>query len=214
VALIRRKITKEMLAQLTRDPLEATRAYYQDILDCRLLFEGEWDGRKRLELEWEGHFICLESDPEHVSHSLREDRPGSAGHNRGGHKGFVPVPHFGPSTTRSNFASIRRRVEEAMATHHVPADDLWCLTRTGRAPPFNHVDGYDMLFPRDPDSCLAMFLTDPSGNAYEAKWYLDFGEMLRHGGEGVAGMTIDNSMIPDHFPPPVIDLMDRRARKL
>ena len=58
------------------------------------------------------------------------------------------------------------RVEDAMASHHVPAEDLWCLTLTGRAPPFNHIDGHNMLFPRDPDSCMAMFLTDPSGNAF------------------------------------------------
>ncbi|HEX7558399.1 MAG TPA: hypothetical protein VF386_04335 [Usitatibacter sp.] len=101
-----------------------------------------------------------------------------------------------------------------MATHHVPADDLWCLARTGRAPPFNHIDGHNMLFPKDPDSCMAMFLTDPSGNAFEAKWYLDFGEISPRRGEvGVGGLTIDNSMVPDHFPPAVIALMDERARR-
>jgi hypothetical protein len=33
------------------------------------------------------------------------------------------------------------------------------------------------------------------------KWYLDFGEMFHHRGEvGLHGLTIDNSMVEDHFP--------------
>ena len=72
--------------------------------------------------------------------------------NMGGNKGFVPVPHFGPNTSYANFAAIRAKVDDAMATHHVPEDDGWCLARTGRAPAFNHIDGHNMLFPRDPDS--------------------------------------------------------------
>jgi hypothetical protein len=70
-----------------------------------------------------------------------------------------------------------------------------------------------MLFPRDPDSCLSAFLTDPSGNTLEVKWYMDFGEMFHHRGEvGVGGLVIDNSMVADHFPPEVFALMERRAR--
>ena len=101
-----------------------------------------------------------------------------------------------------------------MAKHGIASEDLWCLTVTGRAPPFHHIDPHSLLFPRDPDSCLAMFLTDPSGNAFEVKWYLDFGEMFHHRGEiGVAGLTIDNSMVADHFPPAVVALLDARARR-
>ncbi|HEX7558398.1 MAG TPA: VOC family protein, partial [Usitatibacter sp.] len=99
VSLIPRKITKDMLAQLMSDQLDATKAFYKDILDCKPLFEAEWGGRQRLEFEWEGHFICLKSDPEHVPPSLREDRPGNSGHNMGGNKGRIPVPHFDPNTT-------------------------------------------------------------------------------------------------------------------
>ena len=214
MALIRGRITKDMLAQLTSDQLEATKTYYQDILGCKLLFEGEWDGRQRLEFEWEGHFVCLKSDPENVPPSLRANKLDTSMHNMGGNKGLVPVPHFGPNTNYANFAAIRKKVDDAMANHHVPAEDVWSLTLTGRAPPFNYIDSHNMLFPKDPDSCLSMFLTDPSGNTFEVKWYLDFGEMFHHRGEvGVAGLTIDNSMIPDHFPPAVIDLMEERALK-
>jgi hypothetical protein len=61
---------------------------------------------------------------------------------------------------------------------------------------------------------MAMFLTDPSGNAFEAKWYLDFGELAHHRGEvGVNGLTIDNSMVPDHVPPAILALMDERVRR-
>jgi extradiol dioxygenase family protein len=210
VSLIRRKITKDMLAQLMSDQLEATKTFFVDTLGCKLLFDGEWDGRKRLELEWERHFICLKSDPDHVPPSLRDDKPGNAGHNMGGNKGLVPVPHFGPNTSYASFANIRKQVGDAMAAHHVPADDLWCLTRTGRAPAFNHVDGHNTLVPKDPDSCMAMFLTDPSGNAFEVKWYLDFGELV-HDREAVGGgLTIDNTMLADHFPPAVRALMQNR----
>ena len=31
----------------------------------------------------------------------------------------------------------------------------------------NCLDSHNMLFPTDVDSCLSMFLVDPSGNAYE-----------------------------------------------
>jgi len=213
VSLIPRKITKDMLAQLMSDQLDATKAFYQDILGCKPVFEAEWGGRQRLEFEWEGHFLCLESDPEHVPPSLRQDRPGNSGHNMGGNKGLVPVPHFGPNTSYANFAAIRNKVDDAMAAHHVPGDDVWCLARAGRAPAFNHIDGHNTLFPKDPDSCMAMFLTDPSGNAFEAKWYLDFGELAHHRGEGVGGLTIDNSMVADHFPPAILALMDERARR-
>lgn len=212
VSLIRRTITKAMRAQLMSDQLEATRTFFEETLGCKLLFDGEWDGRKRLEFEWERHFICLKSDPDNVPPSLREDKPGNSGHNMGGNKGLVPVPHFGPNTNYANFASIRKKVDDAMSAHHVLAEDLWCLTRTGRAPAFNHIDGHSMLVPKDPDSCMAMFLTDPSGNAFEVKWYLDFGEMFHHRGEvGVGGLTIDNSMLADHFPPAVLALMEERA---
>ena len=66
----------------------------------------------------------------------------------------------------------------------------------------------------DPDSGLSQFLTDPSGNAFEVKWYLDFGEMFHHSGEvGVGGLMIDNSLVPEHFPPAVRALMQQRVRK-
>ena len=38
--------------------------------------------------------------------------------------------------------------------------------------------------------------------------------MFHHSGEvGVAGLHIDNSMVPDHFPPSVMKLMEERALK-
>jgi len=123
------------------------------------------------------------------------------------------MPHFGPNTQYRNFDLIRGRVDTAMAEHAIPAEDLWCLTRTGRAPPFDHINAHNMLFPSDPDSCLSQFLTDPSGNGFEVKWYLDFGEMFHHSGEvGVGGLTIDNSMVPEHFPPAVQAMMEQRVR--
>ena len=208
VALIHRKITKAMAAQLMNEQLPMTKAFYQDTLGCTLLSEETWDGRVRLEYEWQGHFLCLKSDPDNVPASLRETQE----NNMGGNKGLVPLPHFGPNTSYANFDTIRTKVDGAMASHHVPRADIWCLARAGRAPPFDHIDGHSLLFPKDPDSCLSMFLTDPSGNALEVKWYLDFGEMFHHHGEvGVAGLMVDNSMIADHFPPAVLDLMEQRA---
>ena len=135
-------------------------------------------------------------------------------HDMGANKGVVPMPHFGPNTSYTNFDLIRGRVDTAMAHHGIPSEDLWCLARTGRAPPFDHIDAHNMLFPSDPDSCLSQFLTDPSGNAFEVKWYLDFGEMFHHSGEvGVGGLMIDNSLVPEHFPPAVRALMQQRVRK-
>ncbi|NQW82670.1 MAG: hypothetical protein HQ450_01855 [Alcaligenaceae bacterium] len=208
MALITRKISDDMRAQLVNDQLTMTKSFYQDVLGCRLLSEDQWNDRLRLEYEWEGHFVFLKSDPEHIPAPLREKTE----HNMGGNKGVVPLPHFGPNSHYDDFAKVRKAFDDAMKNHHVPASDIWCLTRTGRAPPFNHIDGHNMLFPTDADSCLSMFLTDPSGNALEMKWYLDFGEMFHHHGEvGVGGLAIDNSMIAKHFPPAVLELMEQRA---
>jgi extradiol dioxygenase family protein len=104
----------------------------------------------------------------------------------GGNKGIVPVPHFGPNTNYASFASIRKKVDDAMSAHHVPAEGLWYLARTGRAPTFNHIDRHSLLVPKDPDSCMAMFLTDPSGNAFEVKWYLDLARCSTTAGASAA----------------------------
>ena len=68
-------------------------------------------------------------------------------------------------------------------------------------PVIDLLNAYSSLFPTDPDTCMSLLCNDPSGNAAEMKWYLDFGEMFHHRGEvGLHGLTIDNSMVEDHFP--------------
>ena len=216
--VIRRPITAAMASELKKDQLRVTKEYYSDTLGATLLAEDAVcdpsGDRRLLQYEWCGHFLCLRSNPTNVPPALRDNKGIDSSHNMGANKGVVPMPHFGPNAPYSTFDLIRGRVDAAMTEHGIPVEDLWCLTRTGRAPPFNHLDAHSMLFPTDPDSCLSQFLTDPSGNAFEVKWYLDFGEMFHHSGEvGVTGLQVDNSMAPDHFPPKVQALMAQRVRR-
>ena len=254
---IKRPITTAMTRELEKDQLRVTKHFYTDTLGAKLLSEDAVDGASRLQCEWCGHFLCMRSNRTYVPPALRENKATDSAHDMGANKGVVPMPHFGPNTSFINFDLIRSRVDTAMAQHGLPVEDLWCLARAGRAPPFNHIDPHNMLFPSDPDSCLSQFLTDPSGNAFEVKWcvrapplscastrrrprpeasltlrtrarahaastsmgprvsrYLDFGEMFHHSGEiGVDHLVVDNSMVPDHFPPAVQALMQQRVRR-
>jgi extradiol dioxygenase family protein len=214
---------------LSKDSLETHLTYYRDTLGTKLLTKTEVSGgEEQFAFEWDRHFMCMRTKWNHAG-GVAENST----HNMGGNKGVVPLPHFGVNTDFLNFEQIRDKIDDAMAAAAalglVNASGAFCttaasiLSEVGHMMPCNFLDSFDMLFPTDADSCLSIFAADPSGNTNEVKWYIDLGEMFHTSGEkGVEtsaggdrtlmnGVVIDNSMVVDHFPPAVLQMMERRA---
>jgi extradiol dioxygenase family protein len=196
-----------------KDSLQQHRHYYEQVLNCDRLAEVHDPDTQvvQLEYEWDRHFLVLRTSLDYRGIlSGGEDQH----HDMGGNKGLVPVPHFGVNTSHSNFSALREKVSECMDQHGLPLDMCGALSAMGHAPPYNTLDSYHLLFPSDPDSCLSMLASDPSGNINEVKFYLDFGEMF-HGSDsfGISDIVVDNSLVDQHFPPAVLRMMESRGKR-
>jgi extradiol dioxygenase family protein len=133
-------------------------------------------------------------------------------HNMGGNKGEVLVPHFGLNMPYEQFAELRKSVQTVMKRHGVPQDLCVSFSKMGHAPARNLLDSFHFLFADDPDTCLSMFVCDPSGNMNEIKWYLDFGEMFKEKGTlGMSDIEIDNTLVSAHFPAELLRMMEQRG---
>lgn len=196
-----------------KNSLQQHKHYYEQTLNCALLAESHDPDAQvvMLEYEWERHFMILKTKPDYrgiFSGGLDQH------HDMGGNKGLVPVPHFGVNTSHQTFSTLRDKVSKCMEQHGISFEICRALSAIGHAPPYNALDSYHLLFPSDPDSCLSMLACDPSGNINEVKFYLDFGEMF-HGSDsfGISDITVDNSLVEQHFPPVVLRMMERRGTR-
>jgi extradiol dioxygenase family protein len=210
-----RRLVNQWLADHVygKNSLQQHKHYYEEVLNCDRLAEvHDTDTQTvQLEYEWERHFMILRTKLYYRGiFSGGEDQH----HDMGGNKGLVPVPHFGVNTSHRNFSALRDKVSKCMEQHGVPLDMCSALSAMGHAPPYNALDSYHLLFPSDPDSCLSMLACDPSGNINEVKFYLDFGEMF-HGSDsfGISDISVDNSLVEQHFPPAVLRMMERRGER-
>jgi len=194
-----------------KDSLTQHEHYYQSVLGCELLRKSLDDFSKvtLTEYRWENHFLLTRTDINHFGAMAGGDE---GQHNMGGNKGGVLVPHFGLNIGYEKFADLRETIKRVMKRHGVPQDLCVSFSKMGHSPARNLVDSFHLLFADDPDTCLSMFICDPSGNMNEIKWYLDFGEMFKESGTlGMDDIEIDNSLVADHFPPEVLRMMERRG---
>ncbi|MBT3870075.1 MAG: hypothetical protein HOF19_19405 [Gammaproteobacteria bacterium] len=181
------------------DPLEMHKNYYENVIGWTRCGQTVDASRRTVQLEYEmeGHFLVCRSSGEAYGALSGDD----GSHDMGGNKDLVPVPHYGINTGFESYSRMRDAVKVCMEHHKMPRDVGMALSRWGHAPAIDLLNAYNSLFPTDPDTCMSLLCNDPSGNVAEMKWYLDFGEMFHHRGEvGLHGLTIDNSMVEDHFP--------------
>lgn len=194
-----------------KDSLAQHEHYYQTVLGCALITK-TYDEETKVTQDvyaWEKHYLVTRTRIDYFGPMAGGDE---GHHNMGGNKGEVLVPHYGLNIAYEKFAELRKSVQLVMKRHGVPQDLCVSFSKMGHAPARNLLDSFHLLFADDPDTCLSMFVCDPSGNMNEIKWYLDFGEMFKEQGTlGMADIAIDNSMVLDHFPRAVLEMMERRG---
>ena len=194
-----------------KDSLAQHQHYYESVMGCTVVstaFDQKTKASQTV-YAWDTHYLVTRTRTDYFGPMAGGDE---GHHNMGGNKGEVLVPHFGLNMAYEKFADLRRSVQLVMKRHGVPQDLCVSFSKMGHAPARNLLDSFHFLFADDPDTCLSMFVCDPSGNMNEVKWYLDFGEMFK--GQGTLGMSdieIDNSMVAEHFPPDVLKMMERRG---
>ncbi len=194
-----------------KDSLAQHEHYYQTVLGCELVAK-TYDQDTKVTQDiylWDTHYLVTRTRTDYFGPMAGGDE---GHHNMGGNKGEVLVPHYGLNIGYEKFAELRRSVQTVMKRHGVPQDLCVSFSKMGHAPARNLLDSFHLLFADDPDTCLSMFICDPSGNMNEIKWYLDFGEMFKEQGTlGMSDIEIDNSMVLDHFPREVLTMMERRG---